>query len=805
MTAEKKIRITIMAAAKGLQATFSKSRRALRAFRGDLGKTKEAALSLNGTLTAALGGIGLGLLTRSLFDAGVKAQALTVSFKSVAGTAAAAADELEFIRKTSNRLGQEFYSTAAAYKEIFAAAKGTETQGATVRKIFVGITEAATALHMRGDQVASSLYAIGQMISKGTVQSQELRLQLGNQLPGAFNLAARAMGKTTRQLDKMMSTGRLMTTDFLPKFAKALHDQYGAAASEAADTAQAAMNRFKTSWMDIKVAISNSGFLKEATSNLEGLAAALRDPAVQKSIKSWATSFFALIKSIGKFVLQHGKLMAMIGGSFIVIGKLIGAWTRLNAAMLILTGMRMIPWLASINAGLSGLVGTSLTVGAAFFTAASGLAALAAGYKLGEWLTMRSSMQGIADETARLGRYSAETAKKFREISTATGITITSMEELDAAVKANKIHYDKLTGTWKAGAAGMAAATTASTAKQVAVTGKALAAMKRRYQQYAAEVKRLQNEIAGREMSLAAQLRSMARTGMSDLGAWRDRKKEADEYYRAAQRAAAAGDMKKAVTLADKAKTAYADLNKEVKSGKQVQVSAATALRTAMAGVKKAGELAVDALKKQKDAADAAGKALDKKSGGQLAATMGKAKKAALDLDSVIKKSGGDWGKVWSAMEGQAKKAIGASEQRIVALTRDRHVTLYINEVVRKALGGAVHRLVSGGRLAGYGGGDRIPALLEAGEFVMRKEAVARFGSGIFHALNSLRLPDFPTFSTGGPVTTPRSGSNENDNAQSITLNIAFPSGAVVGPFHGTRSLIRALDRERENMAIGAS
>lgn len=59
----------------------------------------------------------------------------------------------------------------------------------------------------------------------------------------------------------------------------------------------------------------------------------------------------------------------------------------------------------------------------------------------------------------------------------------------------------------------------------------------------------------------------------------------------------------------------------------------------------------------------------------------------------------------------------------------------------------------SGGFLGGYGGGDRIRALLEAGEFVIRKEAVKKYGTGLFSQLNDMKLPDLSMrFSTGGLV-----------------------------------------------------
>jgi len=50
----------------------------------------------------------------------------------------------------------------------------------------------------------------------------------------------------------------------------------------------------------------------------------------------------------------------------------------------------------------------------------------------------------------------------------------------------------------------------------------------------------------------------------------------------------------------------------------------------------------------------------------------------------------------------------------------------------------------------GYGGGDRVPALLEPGEFVLRKEVVRELGLGFLERLNSrlssLRaMPSLPT------------------------------------------------------------
>lgn len=48
------------------------------------------------------------------------------------------------------------------------------------------------------------------------------------------------------------------------------------------------------------------------------------------------------------------------------------------------------------------------------------------------------------------------------------------------------------------------------------------------------------------------------------------------------------------------------------------------------------------------------------------------------------------------------------------------------------------------GKLSGYGGGDKIKALLEAGEFVVRKEAVQKLGVPVLQLINQGMLPNQP-------------------------------------------------------------
>ena len=66
----------------------------------------------------------------------------------------------------------------------------------------------------------------------------------------------------------------------------------------------------------------------------------------------------------------------------------------------------------------------------------------------------------------------------------------------------------------------------------------------------------------------------------------------------------------------------------------------------------------------------------------------------------------------------------------------------YLYKNLPKFQTGGINGL-NGGKLNGYGGGDRNLALLEDGEFIVRKEAVKHFGTDFLHNVNNIKLPKF--------------------------------------------------------------
>jgi tape measure domain-containing protein len=164
----------------------------------------------------------------------------------------------------------DLQSVADGYLKITANAKGTSLAGEESRHIFSSVAGASRALGLSADETNGILRALGQMMSKGTVQSEELKSQVGEHLPGAFQIAARAMGVSTAELSKMLEGGKVIADDFLPKFAAELEKTFPpgekAMAGMTAET-----ERLKTAMFELKTTVMDNGGDSMFTGAIRGM------------------------------------------------------------------------------------------------------------------------------------------------------------------------------------------------------------------------------------------------------------------------------------------------------------------------------------------------------------------------------------------------------------------------------------------------------------------------------------------------------------------------------------------------------
>lgn len=157
-------------------------------------------------------------------------------------------EAFQYLTNLANKFGKDLQSLAGVYSSFTASSNLAGIKLNESNKIFEAAVKASTALGKSNQDTQGILLAFSQIVSKGTVQAEELRGQIGERIPGAFNLAAKAMGVTTRELNKMLEQGQVISAEFLPKFAVELEKAFGSAAEAKINSMSASLGRFTTAW-----------------------------------------------------------------------------------------------------------------------------------------------------------------------------------------------------------------------------------------------------------------------------------------------------------------------------------------------------------------------------------------------------------------------------------------------------------------------------------------------------------------------------------------------------------------------------
>lgn len=240
---------------------------------------------------ASFVGVGLG---QKFIEANLAADKLQKSLNAVNGDAGKTASDLAFLKETAQRLGINLESSSAAFVKLAASAKGTSLEGQVTRDIFTNLGSAMSRLGLSSAETERAFVAIGQMMGKGTVSAEELKGQLGDVLPGAMQIAARATGLTTAELGKLMESGGLLAEDFLPKFAAEAAKSFGGVGGEVTGLSNN-IERAKNAWSQAFKIFGDTGVLASLGAVMGVLNEALLLCATGAT--SVASAFFAFVKA----------------------------------------------------------------------------------------------------------------------------------------------------------------------------------------------------------------------------------------------------------------------------------------------------------------------------------------------------------------------------------------------------------------------------------------------------------------------------------------------------------------------------
>lgn len=217
------------------------------------------------------------------------------------------ADAMDYTADIAKKYGQNLLQVRDSYASFMGSAMQTNLTLNQAKLAYEGVTAAGAALHLSSQKMGFVFLALEQMMSKGVVQTQELRRQLGEHLPGSMAIAAKTLGITVDVLVKKLEAGQIAAIEFVPKFAAELKKVYGELAEIIADESPvAAINRLKNAWTEAVEAMGKNGLNQSIKESSDILAMSLSDS--RDALVFLGNAVGLVIEALAMLVAMAGKV-----------------------------------------------------------------------------------------------------------------------------------------------------------------------------------------------------------------------------------------------------------------------------------------------------------------------------------------------------------------------------------------------------------------------------------------------------------------------------------------------------------------
>jgi tape measure domain-containing protein len=179
----------------------------------------------------------------------------------------------QFVSGLVDRVGGSLSQTTLDFAKFSAAANAAGISLKLQQDVFEQTAVASLAFGLSTEQSARALQALQQIASKGVVSMEEVRQQLGEQLPVAIAAAAKGAGVPIAELIEMISSGGYEAEEFFKAYAKGMKEFNKGAAG--AETAQVAFRKFEGALENLQVTYGK-GILPTITDRVKDLTAAAK-------------------------------------------------------------------------------------------------------------------------------------------------------------------------------------------------------------------------------------------------------------------------------------------------------------------------------------------------------------------------------------------------------------------------------------------------------------------------------------------------------------------------------------------------
>lgn len=258
-----------------------------------------------------LGGIGLSNLVSRFVDVARETNRARMALRNISVDSATFGKNMDYLTRLAQQYGQNLNTLTSNFSRFSAASNAAGVSLEEQQGIYSSVTKAITAFGLSGEEANLTFMALGQMMAKGKISSEELRRQMGERIPTAMQAMANAAGVSIQQLDKMLKNGEIYSKDILPKFAKELDKLTG---DINVDNLETSVNRLATAFIKLTEDLRIGEFYKKlvdgttnALSKVQGLLSTFAGFVVggvlAKLIKGYMTYSAAAVASHNRVAL----------------------------------------------------------------------------------------------------------------------------------------------------------------------------------------------------------------------------------------------------------------------------------------------------------------------------------------------------------------------------------------------------------------------------------------------------------------------------------------------------------------------
>lgn len=211
----------------GQQAGVAFTEAASKESAGWFAQTAKGALknvALYGSMYKAIQGVSSGI--NAMFDSMVgfnaEIEQATVGFETLSGSADAAQAQMQWIQDFAKETPFQYKDLVGYSQQLLALGFNAEQ----TKDVLQATGDAAAALGRGSDSIARINLALGQMWTKGKVQSQEM-LQLTEAGIGAWQILADAYGTSVEKVQDAVTDGLIKATDAVPALIAGMNTKFG--------------------------------------------------------------------------------------------------------------------------------------------------------------------------------------------------------------------------------------------------------------------------------------------------------------------------------------------------------------------------------------------------------------------------------------------------------------------------------------------------------------------------------------------------------------------------------------------------